>query len=63
MARRGYTLAILNWVEPMPILPGKRLGPHEIKYLAPLAQVGTLCFLLATSLVVQREIFVPASDV
>src|ERR1700688_915551 len=25
-----YTLPILNWREPMPILPGRRLGPYEI---------------------------------
>src|SRR5579863_9774454 len=26
----SYTLPILIWREPMPILPGKRLGPYEI---------------------------------
>ena len=28
--RRGYTLPILSWREPMAILPGRRLGPYEI---------------------------------
>jgi len=44
------------------IQPRKELTT-EMKYLAPLAQVGTFCLVLATSLVAQREIFVPASDV
>jgi len=27
---QGYTLLILSWSEPMPIPPGRRLGPYEI---------------------------------
>jgi len=41
----------------------KRNGNHEVKRRTRITQVGMSCVLLATSLLAQKETFVPASDV